>query len=210
MKRTQYIAIVLLVGCRPVQVVNCAHEPKAVVVEPDRIRVDERICPLDDVTRWVLERCGVEVERDGNDWIIDRGDGARLNEALRDGFQAVRRSMSVIADNMANLDTTSVSSVAWEGGRIHQPYVCRVFDLQTGAAVEDRKSDLRRVYDPDHPHAVSDPDSPDFGFVLFPNVDPMIETVDMISHTRSMELLMILLARLESDPQPQTAQPINR
>ena len=53
--------------------------------------------------------------------------------------------------------------------------------------VEDTRSDFRRVLDPSHPDAVKNPASPDFGFVLYPNVDPMIETVDMIAATRAYE-----------------------
>jgi flagellar basal-body rod protein FlgC len=46
--------------------------------------------------------------------------------------------------------------------------------------VED-KSALRRVYDPGHPDADKD------GYVAYPNVDTIVEMVNLISATRAYE-----------------------
>ncbi len=52
--------------------------------------------------------------------------------------------------------------------------------VQVTEIVEDQR-DLNPVYNPDHPDADED------GYVMMPNVDPVKETIDGMSATRSYE-----------------------
>lgn len=112
------------------------------------------------------------------------------------GLTAQRLRMSVIANNIANINTTRTP----EG----KPY-CRQFavfapvlakntlkqatEMSTlapgrGVAVVGIVEDAlppRLVYDPGHPDANGE------GYVAFPNIDPVTEMVDMISATRAYE-----------------------
>jgi flagellar basal-body rod protein FlgC len=115
------------------------------------------------------------------------------------GMSAERLRMDVIADNLANADTTR--------GADGQPYRRREVVLQsagqgsfaqvlgtvaggsspTGAGgvqvagiVEDA-APPRRVYDPGHPDADAQ------GYVSMPNVNPVTEMVDLITASRGYE-----------------------
>ncbi len=110
------------------------------------------------------------------------------------GLRAQRLRMDVIAENLANAQTTRGTEggpyrrkqvvfaaaplqgpgLPW-GGLMRQLQGVRVL-----AVVEDQ-TPLEAVYDPGHPDAGPD------GFVLMPNVNPATELVDMISATRSYE-----------------------
>jgi flagellar basal-body rod protein FlgC len=99
------------------------------------------------------------------------------------GMRAQRARMDLIAANLANVDTTSVQV---EGGR-HVPYRRRIALLMEGSGgvpvvkvVEDR-SEFRSELQPGHPH-----EGPD-GMVRLPNVDPMVEMVDMMAASRAYE-----------------------
>ena len=99
------------------------------------------------------------------------------------GMRAQRARMDLIAANLANVDTTSARV---EGGR-HVPFRRRMAMILEGRGgapvvkiVED-PSEFRAERQPGHPHAATD------GTVLFPNVDPMVETVDMMSASRAYE-----------------------
>jgi flagellar basal-body rod protein FlgC len=91
--------------------------------------------------------------------------------------------MDVIAANLANVDTTSVRT---EAGN-HVPFRRKLAVLLEGAdglprakVVEDR-SEFRSEQQPGHPHATA------AGTVLFPNVDPMVEMVEMMAASRAYE-----------------------
>lgn len=116
----------------------------------------------------------------------------RASEASASGLRAQRLRMDIIAENLANAQTTR--------GPDGQPYRRKqpIFAAEGGGAlsllrnnrdvqgvrvlavVADR-SPLELVYNPGHP------DADDDGFVLMPNVQPAIELVDMISATRAYE-----------------------
>ncbi|MDI7248260.1 MAG: flagellar basal body rod protein FlgC [Bacillota bacterium] len=109
------------------------------------------------------------------------------------GLAAERLRMDVIANNIANVNTTRT-----EDGR---PYRRRqvVFQALTArpsrgpgaseapgqgvavAAIVEDPSPPRMVYDPGHPDADAR------GYVAMPNVDAVRELVDMISATRAYE-----------------------
>ena len=106
------------------------------------------------------------------------------------GMRAQRLRMDLIAANLANVDTTSARV---EGGR-HVPYRRKMAVLLEGAGgvpvariVEDR-SDFRAEIQPGHPHAVpAGTGEKDAGTVYFPNVNPMVEMVDMMAASRAYE-----------------------
>lgn len=134
------------------------------------------------------------------------------------GLRAQRLRMETIANNMANLDTTStqttITETDGEGNTyVRQvPYRRRVPIFSIGMAghegepigvsvpliAEDTKTDFMRVDNPTHPHAVKNPESPDFGKVLYPNVDPLMENVDMISATRAYEANITAIEALKN------------
>ncbi len=102
------------------------------------------------------------------------------------GMRVQSDRMKVIAENIANADSTSPTP----GGdpyRRKVPTVTSNFDrelgvdmVKTGKTVED-KSDFRSQYDPGNPTADAK------GYVKLPNVDPLIEIMDMREAQRSYE-----------------------
>ena len=119
------------------------------------------------------------------------------------GLTAQRTRLDVIADNIANVNSTRTE----EGGvyhrkrvifrpRVSQPYwrgpfVPRTMDNGIGKGVriveieEDRDTKPRLVYDPTHPDAIKS--GPRKGYVEYPNVNIVNEMVDMIAASRSYE-----------------------
>ena len=119
------------------------------------------------------------------------------------GMSADRVRQDVIADNMANVNSTRTA----EGGpfrrsrvimrpRVESPYWRSPFLPQTmdngigrGVRVVEIQKDMdaktRLVYDPTHPDAIKSGDRQ--GYVEMPNVDVVTEMVDMISASRSYE-----------------------
>jgi len=119
------------------------------------------------------------------------------------GLSAQRTRLDVIANNIANVNTTRTT----EGGpfrrsrvifrpRVSQPYWRSPFlpeylDNGVGKGVrivkigKDYDSKPRLVYDPTHPDAIKA--GPRKGYVEYPNVNVVNEMVDMISASRSYE-----------------------
>jgi len=102
------------------------------------------------------------------------------------GLTAQRLRLDTIANNLANVETTRTSSGT--PYRRQVPVFREVFGQTLGSfggvevvAIVKDQSPFRMVYDPGHPDA-----NPD-GYVLYPNVNPVIEMTDMISATRSYE-----------------------
>jgi flagellar basal-body rod protein FlgC len=108
------------------------------------------------------------------------------------GLTAQRARMDVIAENLANSDTT----VTANGG----PYRRKAVVLQSAdgpafasmldgapeggvrvTRVAESLEPVRRVHDPANPNAGPD------GFVSLPNVNPLVEMVDMLATTRAYE-----------------------
>ena len=117
------------------------------------------------------------------------------------GMRAQRLRMDVIARNLAHQETTSAgvdAAAAPEGGSVgvHRPYRRQRAVLETGpggfgaavARIVEDPSPFRAEHDPGHPHAVPAASGrEDAGTVYYPNVDPLEETVDMISASRAYE-----------------------
>jgi flagellar basal-body rod protein FlgC len=119
------------------------------------------------------------------------------------GLTAQRMRQDVISNNIANATTTRTA----DGGpfrrsrvilrpRVDQPYWRSPFtperlDNGVGQGVrvveiqEDMDSELRLVWDPEHPDAIKT--GPRAGYVEMPNVNIVNEMVDMISASRSYE-----------------------
>ena len=119
------------------------------------------------------------------------------------GLTAQRTRLDVIANNIANVNTTRTT----EGGpfrrsrvifrpRVSQPYWRSPFlpeylDNGVGKGVriikieKDTDAKNKLVYDPTHPDAILS--GPKKGYVEFPNINTVNEMVDMISATRAYE-----------------------
>jgi flagellar basal-body rod protein FlgC len=119
------------------------------------------------------------------------------------GLSAERLRLDVIADNIANVNTTRTP----EGGpyrrsrvifasRVEQPYWRSPFlptflkdavgqGVRVTSVQKDYSSDLRLVYDPTHPDALKT--GPQAGYVEYPNVNIVNEMVDMIEANRAYE-----------------------
>ena len=111
------------------------------------------------------------------------------------GLTAERQRLDIAAENLSNTNTTRTES----GGPYRRKMVVLQevpstsfrtrFNKSASAAkggvkvteiIEDQR-DLNPVYDPDHP------DADENGYVMMPNVDPVKETIDGMSATRSYE-----------------------
>jgi flagellar basal-body rod protein FlgC len=102
------------------------------------------------------------------------------------GMSAERLRMDVIAENLANANTTR--------GPNGQPYQRQEVLLQSAspsfgqvlggvqvAGIVNDPTPPRRVYDPGHPDADKN------GYVTLPNVNPVNEMVDLITASRGYE-----------------------
>ena len=102
------------------------------------------------------------------------------------GLRAQSERMKIIAENVANANSTASAP----GGRPYQRQVVtfkKEFDAALGAykvQVDDVRADpsaFVKKYDPSHPAADKQ------GYVLTPNVNPLIETLDMKEANRSYQ-----------------------
>lgn len=110
------------------------------------------------------------------------------------GLRAQRTRMDVIANNLANWDTTRTP----EGGPFRrQLVVLRGNQIKPGANPEelgvrvkrivDDRAPLRPVYQPYHPDANEE------GYVLYPNIDLAVEQVDLLAAQRAYEANIAVL-----------------
>ena len=118
------------------------------------------------------------------------------------GLTAERLRLDVISDNIANANTTRGVNgqpfrrrevVFAARGANTSDFASRLASARTGSVQsagngvqvtevrEDTTHDFKVVYDPGHPDADKQ------GFVKMPNVNPIMEMVDMMSATRSYE-----------------------
>lgn len=119
----------------------------------------------------------------------------------RSGMDVEWRRLQVIAENLANLDTTRTASgspfrpmrlvsgpkggfSALIGKSVGSSSVADGVEV---LGIEAMPGGTRRVYEPHHPHA--DPD----GFVTYPNVDRAGEMTLMIQASRSYEANLVAL-----------------
>ena len=112
------------------------------------------------------------------------------------GMEAQSFRMRTVAENLANADSTARTA---DGDPYRRRVVSfrNVLDRSLGASVVrvDRvvpdRSEFRQRFDPQHPAANAE------GYVQLPNVNPLIEMMDMRQAQRSYEanLSMIEVAR---------------
>lgn len=112
------------------------------------------------------------------------------------GLSAQRTRMETVASNLANANTTRTA----EGGpyKRKMPVFMSQAEVQTfGEQIRSRlNAGLRsvaveRIAEDDSPPQLKfepgHPDADEKGMVAYPNVDPVVEMVDMLSATRSYE-----------------------
>ncbi len=108
-------------------------------------------------------------------------------------LKAQNQRMKVIAENVANANTTASAP----GQKPYQRQVItfkKEFDKALGAykvkvdGVRTDNSDFVKKYDPSHPAADAQ------GYVLQPNVNPLIETMDMSAASRSYQANLDVIA----------------
>ncbi len=130
------------------------------------------------------------------------------------GLTAERLRLDVIADNIANANTTRTE----EGGPFRRsrvvfksetdkpywrsPFLPESMEQKVGTGVKvesiekDMDADLRLVWDPTHPDAIKT--GPKTGYVEYPNVTIVNEMVDMISASRAYEANVSLMEGAKS------------
>ena len=104
------------------------------------------------------------------------------------GLRAQRTRLNVIANNIANAQTTRTPEggafrrqlVVLQGGRLAPTLNPDSFGVRVKAIVDD-ESPLRQVFDPSHPDANAE------GIVEYPNVNIAVEMVDLLSAQRAYE-----------------------
>lgn len=114
-------------------------------------------------------------------------------DAAASGLTAERLRLDVIANNIANVNTTRTAAggpyrrqmVVFAPRQGTMPFATHL-SAQLGEGVRvvgivEDASPLRRVYDPRHPDAGTD------GYVNMPNVNVVTEMVDMITASRAYE-----------------------
>lgn len=112
-----------------------------------------------------------------------------FNQSLRiaaSGLKAQTGRMRLIAENIANADSTARSATE-DPYRRKVPTFTSKFDRELGAStvglgrVERDQTAFRSRYEPGHPAADAN------GYVKYPNVEALTETVDMREAQRSYE-----------------------
>ena len=122
------------------------------------------------------------------------------------GMRAQRIRMELIANNLANVETTSSRQETVRGADgqsyvRHLPFSRKMAVFTEGVTtprgrapgvslpiVVDDPAPFRMEHNPGHPHAVpANSGAEDAGFVYLPNVHPIMEMVDMIAASRAYE-----------------------
>lgn len=102
------------------------------------------------------------------------------------GLRAQSMRMRIIAENVANQDSTGATAND-DPYRRRVPTFKALVDRETGATtvvvdkIKDDKSDFVRVYKPGHPAADAQ------GYVRMPNVNTLVEQADMKDAERAYE-----------------------
>ncbi|MBI2432625.1 MAG: flagellar basal body rod protein FlgC [Candidatus Hydrogenedentes bacterium] len=110
------------------------------------------------------------------------------------GLRAQRTRMNIIAQNIANAETTRTP----EGGPFRRQLAVFIGEQlkrgsspdKLGVRVDRIKADpspFRTVFDPGHPDADAD------GYVRYPNINMAVEMVDLISAQRGYEANVAVL-----------------
>lgn len=114
---------------------------------------------------------------------MDLGDAMRVSAA---GMKVQGSRMRLVAQNLANAESTALTP----GGDPYRRQTItfqNVLDREAGlelvevARVGTDRSDFERRFEPGHPAADAD------GYVLMPNVNPLLEMMDLREAQRSYE-----------------------
>lgn len=99
-------------------------------------------------------------------------------------LKAQQSRMRIIAENIANAESTSRTAGGTPYRRQIPVFEARNVNGATGVALAEVRpddGDFRQDYDPSHPAANAD------GYVLRPNVDTLVEAMDMREAQRAYE-----------------------
>ena len=104
------------------------------------------------------------------------------------GLKAQRTRMNVIANNIANVETTRTPQggafrrqlAIFRGEQLRPGYNTEKLGVRVKGVVSD-SSALRIVYDPSHPDANKD------GYVSYPNISVAVEMADLVSAQRGYD-----------------------
>ncbi len=107
------------------------------------------------------------------------------------GLSAQRAKMDVVASNLANAETTRTpeggpykrKSVVLAAAPVTAGFGSAFREAVSAVKIDSIREDgsVKKTYDPSHPDADAT------GFVAKPNVNPLLEMVDMIAAGRSYE-----------------------
>ena len=122
------------------------------------------------------------------------------------GLSANRMKMNVIAENLANTETTRTEEggpykrkmVVFEGKPIEnfKNTFNRLNEKYTGVEATEivqSPEDFRLVYNPDHPDA-----DPETGYVAMPNIDNLTEVADMVVARRAYDANITAISNTKS------------
>lgn len=116
--------------------------------------------------------------------------------ASASGMTAQRLRMDIISQNIANVNTTrdengdvytrkavvfAEKDVSTFGDVLMRTTGSISNGVKVTKIIDDKESEMRKVYDPSHPDADTD------GYVTYPNVNIVQEMTDMIDASRSYE-----------------------
>lgn len=99
-------------------------------------------------------------------------------------LRAQQSRMRIIAENIANAQSTALTAGGEPYRRQTPVFQTQALDGGTGVVLAEVRPDMRefrREYDPSHPAADAE------GYVLRPNVDTLIEAMDMREAQRAYE-----------------------
>jgi flagellar basal-body rod protein FlgC len=108
------------------------------------------------------------------------------------GLTAQRTRLNVIAENLANAETTRTvdggpyrRKLVRFGAEPAAPFGHTLEAMQTTAVkvlgIEESDEPMRRIHQPAHPDADAS------GYLTLPNINPILEMVDLLSATRAYE-----------------------
>lgn len=104
--------------------------------------------------------------------------------AAASALKAQQSRMRIIAENIANAESTAATAGGQPYRRQVPVFQARDIDGATGVALAEVRpdmSDFRSEYDPSHPAANAE------GYVTRPNVDTLVEAMDMREAQRAYE-----------------------
>lgn len=122
------------------------------------------------------------------------------------GLTAHRTKMNIVADNLANAETTRTEQggpyqrkmlvLSEKPAERFRDFMGRAQEKYTGVEVDEvvaSQEDYRLDYNPRHPHA-----DPDTGYVAMPNVDVLTEIADMMVARRAYDASVTAISTTKS------------